>query len=577
MATSSLSQRINKYSAWNLTMKAIRSGAQILVDQLKIHAVNHVFCVPGESYLSVLDALHDAQDIKVVSCRHEGGAAMMADAYGKLQGTPGICMVTRGPGATNASAGLHVAMQDATPMILFIGQVARPMMEREAFQELDYRRVFGELAKWVAQIDDASRIPEMVSRAFHTATSGRPGPVVLALPEDMLADLAEVQDARPHRVVETSPGPDAMEELAGALNGAERPLVLLGGGGWSHDAVTHMEAFAQRLGIPVAAAFRRQDRFNNQHPSYVGHVGIGVDRKLAARVRSADLLLVIGARLGEMTTGGYTLIDIPVPAQTLIHVHPDPTELGRVYQPTLAITAGAGPFAAALARLDVQAKSCWTEWTASARSEYQATLEVPRSPGNLQMGSIMRWLNESLPVDSIVSNGAGNFTTWVHRFFQYKQFGTQLAPTSGSMGYGVPAAVAAKIVNPSRTVLCVAGDGDFMMTAQELATAVQYDAPIILLIVNNGMYGTIRMHQERHFPGRVIGTDLWNPDFVALARAYGAHAELVDETEQFIPAFERARTSGRLAVLELRIDPQALTISQSLDAVREAALAAATS
>lgn len=558
-------------------MKAIRTGAQILVDQLALHSVDHVFCVPGESYLSVLDALHDAPGIKVVSCRHEGGAAMMADAYGKLQGKPGICMVTRGPGATNASAGLHVAMQDATPMILFIGQVARPMMEREAFQELDYRRVFGELAKWVAQIDDARRIPELVSRAFHTATSGRPGPVVLALPEDMLAELADAQDARPHKVVETAPGRDAMEALARALQDAERPLVLLGGGGWNREAVTHMEAFAQRLGIPVAAAFRRQDRFDNRHPFYVGHVGIGVDRRLAARVRAADLLLVVGARLGEMTTGGYTLIDIPVPAQALVHVHPDPTELGRVYQPTLAITAGAGPFAAALTHLEVRAKPGWADWTTSARSEYQDTLEAPRSPGDLQMGQIMGWLSENLPADSIVSNGAGNFTTWVHRFFQYKQFGTQLAPTSGSMGYGVPAAVAAKIVHPSRTVLCVAGDGDFMMTAQELATAVQYDAPIILLIVNNGMYGTIRMHQERHFPGRVIATDLWNPDFVALARAYGAHAELVETTEQFVPAFERARTSGRLAVLELRIDPQALTISQSLDAVREVALAAESS
>jgi acetolactate synthase-1/2/3 large subunit len=552
-----------------------RTGAQILVDQLKIHGVDHVFCVPGESYLSVLDALHDAPDIRLVTCRHEGGAAMMADAYGKLQGKPGICMVTRGPGATNASAGLHVAMQDATPMILFIGQIARQMREREAFQELDYRRSFGQLAKWVAEIDDPRRIPELVSRAFHVAMSGRPGPVVLALPEDMLDELARSQDAKPYRAIETEVGTGALDELGKLLRVAERPLVLLGGGAWNADAVAQVEAFAERLRVPVAASFRRQDRFNNQHPCYIGHVGIGVDRKLADRVRAADLLLVVGSRLGEMTTGGYTLIDLPVPAQTLVHVHPDPSELGRVYQPTLGIVSSPGPFAAALRGIDVAPKKTWADWTRAARSEYQATLDAPRVPGELQMGQIMGWLNEHLPADSVVCNGAGNFTTWVHRFFQYKQFGTQLAPTSGSMGYGLPAAVAAKIVNPSRTVVCAAGDGDFLMTAQELATAVQHDAPVIVLIVNNGMYGTIRMHQERHFPGRVVATDLWNPDFVALARSYGAHAELVAKTEEFVPAFERARQSGKLAVLELRIDPQALTISQSLDAIRAAALVVA--
>ena len=531
--------------------------------------------MPGESYLAVLDALHDVHQIKLITCRHEGGASMMADAYGKLRGKPGICMVTRGPGATNASAGLHVAMQDATPMILFIGQVARPMLEREAFQEVDYRRAFGQFSKWVAQVDDAKRIPELLSRAFHVAMSGRPGPVVLALPEDMLGDIVDARPAKPYREVLTEPGPAAMSQLTTALESAERPLVLLGGGAWCEQAVTDIEGFANRLDLPVAATFRRQDRFNNLHPCYVGHVGIGVDRKLAERVRTADLLLVVGSRLGEMTTGGYTLLDIPVPSQTLVHVHPDASELGRVYQPTLAIHASPQPFTAALKGLTLSSKTGWGRWRDAARADYLATLDAPRSPGNLQMGQVMRWLNETLPSDSIITNGAGNFTTWVHRFFQYKQFGTQLAPTSGSMGYGLPAAVAAKIIHPSRIVVCVAGDGDFMMTVQELATAVQHNAPIIVLIVNNGMYGTIRMHQERHFPGRVVATDLWNPDFVALARSYGAHAEQVTETTQFEPAFKRAISSGKLAVLELCIDPQAITITQSLDAVRAVARAPA--
>ncbi|MGV3570110.1 MAG: thiamine pyrophosphate-binding protein [Ramlibacter sp.] len=551
-----------------------RSAATLLVDQLKIHGVDHVFCVPGESYLAVLDALHDADGIRVVTCRHEGAAAMMADAHGKLSGRPGICMVTRGPGATNGSAGLHVAMQDATPMIMFIGQVARPMMEREAFQEVDYRRAFGQFAKWVAEVDDPRRIPELVSRAFHTATSGRPGPVVLALPEDMLDEMVAVTDARPWQPVQPAPGAPALEELAGRLEGAQRPLLLLGGGGWDAQAAADMQAFAQRLGVPVAAVFRRQDRFDNRHPCYPGDVGIGINPKLAARVRSADLLVAIGARLGEMTTGGYTLIDLPVPQQALVHVHADPEELGRVYAPTQAIVAGPRAMAAALAGLQVRPNAAWAAWTAAARDDYLGWLEAPRSPGKLQMGEVMKWLDANLPEDAIVTNGAGNFATWVHRFYRYKGFGTQLAPTSGSMGYGLPAAIAAKIVHPGRTVVCVAGDGDFMMTSQELATAVQHDAPVILLIVNNGMYGTIRMHQERHYPGRVVATDLWNPDFLTLAAAYGAHAERIEQAQEFPAAFERARASGRLAVIDLRIDPEALTIRQSLSDIRAAALAA---
>mgnify|MGYP003575058877 CR=1 FL=1 len=557
-----------------MTEPARRSGASILVDQLKIHGADHVFCVPGESYLAVLDSLHDAAGVKVVTCRHEGGAAMMADAYGKLTGAPGICMVTRGPGATNGSAGLHVAMQDATPMIMFIGQVAREMTEREAFQELDYRRAFGQLAKWVAEIDDARRIPEFVSRAFHVATSGRPGPVVLALPEDMLTDMVEASDARPYRRLETAPGADAMAELAQALRRAERPLVLLGGGGWDREAVANIQRFAERNQLPVAAAFRRQDRFDNRHPCYIGDVGLGINPKLAARIKESDFLLALGARMGENTTSGYTLLGLPVPQQYLVHIHPDPEELGRVYQPSLGIIASPGPTAAALAALEPADNPRWSAWTREARADYDAARAIPKSPGKLQMGEIMQWLNDKLPEDAVITNGAGNFSTWVHRFYQYKGFGTQLAPTSGSMGYGVPAAVAAKIVQPERTVVCVAGDGDFLMTGQELATAAQYGAAVIVLIVNNGMYGTIRMHQERHYPGRVVATDLFNPDFVALAQAFGAHAECVESTEQFAPAFERAQASGRLAVLELKIDPEALTIRQSLSDIRAAALSA---
>jgi len=550
-----------------------RSGAQVLVDQLKIHRADTVFCVPGESYLAVLDALYDANSIGLVTCRQEGGAAMMADAYGKLTGKPGLCMVTRGPGASNASAGLHVAMQDSTPLILFIGQVARDTLEREAFQEIDYRRMFGQFAKWVAQIDDPRRIPEFMSRAFHTATSGRPGPVVLALPEDMLTEAVEVADAQPFTPVETAPGEAAMARFRDMLVAAKRPFLLLGGGAWDGDAVRAIEAFAAANQLPVGCGFRRQDRFDNTHPCYAGDVGIGVNPKLGQRIKEADLLIALGPRLGEMTTGGYTLLEIPTPKQPLVHVHPDPEELGRVYQPTLAINATPRAFASAAAALAPIAAPPWTAATAAAHAEYLAWRKPMRSPGAIQMTEIMLWLDSRLPPDAIVTNGAGNFATWVHRFHQYRRFGTQLAPTSGSMGYGFPAALAAKIVHPDRAVLCVAGDGDFLMTGQELATAVQRRLGVIVLILNNGMYGTIRMHQERHHPGRVIGTDLHNPDFAALARAYGGYGEIVERTADFAPAFERAQASGGPAILELRMDPEALTIRQSLSEIRAAAMA----
>jgi acetolactate synthase I/II/III large subunit len=550
-----------------------RTGAQVLVDQLKIHGADTVFSVPGESYLAVLDALYDANSIRLVTCRQEGGAAMMADAYGKLTGEPGLCMVTRGPGATNASAGLHVAMQDSTPLILFIGQIARDTVEREAFQEIDYRRMFGQLAKWVAEIDDPCRIPEFLSRAFHTATSGRPGPVVLALPEDMLTEVVEVADAQPYRRVETWPGEAPMARLAELLAAAKRPFLLLGGSAWDAEAVAAIERFATANALPVGCAFRRQDRFDNTHPCYAGDVGIGTNPKLVQRIKESDLLIAVGPRLGEMTTGGYTLLDIPTPKQPLVHVHADPEELGRVYQSVLPINATPRAFARAAAALKPVQNPPWAAATAAAHQDYLAARRPPRSPGDIQLGEIMLWLDENLPADAIFTNGAGNFATWVHRFHQYRRFGSQLAPTSGSMGYGFPAAVAAKIVHPDRAVICVAGDGDFLMTGQELATAVHRRLGVIVLLVNNGMYGTIRMHQERHHPGRVIGTDLHNPDFAALARAYGAYGEVVERTADFAAAFERARAAGVPAILELRIDPEALTIRQSLSEIRTAALA----
>jgi acetolactate synthase-1/2/3 large subunit len=551
-----------------------RTGAQILIDQLKIHGVDTVFCVPGESYLAALDAVHDANSIRLVVCRQEGGAAMMADAYGKLTGRPGIVFATRGPGACNASSGVHVAMQDSTPLILFIGQVGRGMKSREAFQEVDYRQMFGGMVKWADEIDDPRRVPELVSRAFHVATGGRPGPVVLALPEDMLTEDCETADGRPYERVEPHPGAAQMRGFAVALAQSQRPLMLLGGSQWDAGAVAALEQFAAANKLPVCCGFRRQDRFGNAHPCYAGDVGLGVNPKLAARIKESDLLIVVGARLGEATSGGYTLVDIPVPRQRLVHVHPDPEELGRVYAPFLAINASPRAFAASLAALTPVADPPWGASAAAAHAEYLAWQEPVPGPGALQMSEIVRWLSEHLPDDAIICNGAGNFTTWVHRFYRYRQFGTQLAPTSGSMGYGFPAAVAAKLAHPDRTVVCVAGDGDFLMTGQELATVMQNELALIVLVVNNGMYGTIRMHQERHYPGRVVGTALYNPDFVALARAYGAHAELVARTADFAPAFERARTSGKPALLELKLDPEALTISQTTSQIRAAALAA---
>jgi acetolactate synthase-1/2/3 large subunit len=557
------------------TDDAARTGGQILIDALKIHGVDLVFCVPGESYLAALDALYDARNaIRLITCRQEGGAANMAEAYGKLTGRPGICFVTRGPGATNASIGVHTAFQDSTPMILFVGQVARDQAEREAFQEVDYRRMFAPLAKWVAQIDDPARIPELVSQAFHRAVAGRPGPVVIALPEDMLTAKAAVEDAWPYKIVRPHPGAEELQTMRAMLAKAARPFLLLGGGGWSADAVRDIAAFAEANDLPVGVSFRCQDLFDNGHKNYVGHVGIGIDPPLAARVKEADLLLVVGARLGEMTTGGYTLVQVPTPRQTLVHVHAGAEELGRVYQPALPINSGMAPFAAAARALKPVESSRWAAATAAARAEYLETLQPRPHAGALQMPEVMAFLRQRLPPDAILTNGAGNYTAWVHRFYQYRRFRTQLAPTSGAMGYGLPAALAAKAVHPERAVVCFAGDGCFLMNGQELATAVQHGLAVIVVVVNNGMYGTIRMHQEREYPERPIGTDLVNPDFAALARAYGAHGERVETTAQFAPAFERAAASGKPALLELRLDPEAITPRMGLSQIRENALKA---
>lgn len=550
----------------------LRTGGQVLVDQLRIHGVDTAFCVPGESYLATLDALYDAREqIRLVVCRQEGGAAYMADAYGKLTGRPGIVFATRGPGAANASLGIHTAHQDSTPVILFLGQVASYMLEREAFQEVDFRNMFKPMAKWVAQIDDPARVPEMVARAFHVATSGRPGPVVLALPEDMQTARTETSDAR--RYVGTQPAPDTSDiaELRRHLAAAERPVVIAGGSGWDETAVADLKSFIDGSGLPIAAAFRRQDLFDNRHPNYIGDAGLGINPALARRLADADLLLVVGAQMSEVLTDGYRRFSLPVPAQTLIHVAAGLDELARVYQPTLAINAGMKRFAAAAAGMTPVDGSRWRHWRESAHADHLANIAPPETKSAVDIARLMLWLGEHLPEDAIVANGAGNYSNWVHRFFPYKRYGTQLAPQSGSMGYGVPAGVAAKVVHPDRTVVSINGDGCFLMCGQEIATANQYGLGIVFIVINNGTYGTIRMHQEREYPGRVSGTDLVNPDFVALAKAYGLHGELVEKTGDFAPAFERAQASGGPALIEVRIDAEQISPRATISGLRAAA------
>ncbi|MBW6523228.1 thiamine pyrophosphate-binding protein [Sphingomonas sp. RHCKR47] len=542
-----------------------RTGGRILVDQLVAQGCERIFTVPGESFLAVLDALHDAPAIDTVVCRQEGGVAFMACADGALTHRPGIAFVTRGPGATNASIGVHVARQDSQPMILFVGDVDRGTRDREAFQEINFEAMFAPVAKWVARIDDARRIPEYVARAYSVAMNGRPGPVVLALPEDMLLDRVEAID-RP-RVERAAQAPDAaaMAQLADLLATAERPVAILGGAGWDERAAEDIAAWADRVGVPLVAAFRRQDAVPNDCPAYAGNLGYGPNPRLVARVKAADLLLVVGPRLGEATTDGYTLVTPDHSGQRLVHVHPDANELGMTYRTDLAICAGMAEFAEALLALDGPAHPAASD----ARAEYEAwTTPAPREGVALDLGPCVAAMRERLPADTIICNGAGNFSGWWHRYWRYAGPGTQLAPTSGAMGYGVPAAVAASLRRPERMVVAVAGDGDFLMNGQELATAVQHDASLLVIVVDNGAYGTIRMHQEREFPRRVSATRLHNPDFAALARAYGCWSETVEATADFAPALDRAMAQGGVRLLHLKTDVEVITAATTLEAIR---------
>jgi len=550
-------------------MPSPRTGGQILVANLLAQGADLAFCVPGESYLPVLDALYDARDqLRLIVCRQEGGAAYMAEAYGKLTGRPGIAMVTRGPGASNAAVGIHTAAQDSSPMIVFVGQVGSDFADREAFQEIDYRRMYGSSVKWVAQIDRADRVPEYVARAFRVAQSGRPGPVVLALPEDMLVASASVDDAARVGPTIVYPGSEAIAGLRARLEQARQPLVLVGGSGWSERACADLARFIAANDLPIACAFRNQDLIDNRDEHYAGEVGINPNPKLAARVRDADLLLVIGERLGESVTSGYTLLSVPNPAQALIHLHPGGDELGKVYQPALAIAASLPAACAALADMAPIAAPAWDGSAVEAHAEYLAWQSPRPMPGELDLWQVVGFLRERLPEDAILVNGAGNYATWLHRLYRYPRYRTQLAPYSGSMGYGVPAAIAAKAVCPERIVVSWNGDGCFLMNGQELATAVQYRLNVIFVVVDNGMYGTIRMHQEKHYPARVYGTDLVNPDFAALARAYGVHGESVNRTAEFTPAFERALAHDGPSLLHLRIDPQAITMNATIAELR---------
>ena len=552
-----------------------RTGGELLVASLVEQGATHAFGVPGESFLPVLDAFHDVRDrITFVACRQEGGAAYMAEAAGKLTGRPGIAFVTRGPGATNAAIGVHVAQQDSTPLILFVGQVGSDCADREAFQEVDYRRMYGGIAKWAAQIDRAERVPEYVAQAYRVALADRPGPVVLALPEDMLGTRADV--AVVPRIGEVRAAPAAADIAAARalLAGARRPFVIVGGSRWQPEDHAALASFVHAHALPVGCGFRRQDLFDHRDPHYAGDVGIGINPALAARIRDADVVLVIGERLGEMTTSGYTLLDVPVPRQALIHVHPSARELGRVYQPAVAIAATPGAFLAAVNAPPAGSTAARHEALAAARADFDAWRAPRPVPGAVDLWQIVRWLDETLPDDAILTNGAGNYTAWLHRLYRYRGFGTQLAPYAGAMGYGVPAAVAAKILQPARTVVSWNGDGCFLMNGQELATAIRHRAGVVFVVVDNGMYGTIRMHQERQYPARVSGSELANPDFAALARAYGATGETVSRTAEFAPAFTRALATaggGTPALLHVRLDPQALTMNASLDAIRDAA------
>jgi len=540
-----------------MTHPETRHGGQILVDALKIQGVKRVFCIPGESYLAALDGLYHS-GIDTIVARHEGGAAMMAEAYGKLTGRPGIAFVTRGPGATNASAGVHVAMQDSTPMILFVGQVASDQRDREAFQEVDYRAMFAPLAKWVAEVDRIDRLPEYISHAFHMAQSGRPGPVVLALPEDMLSASTAMVDAPAANLPSGQAPANDIDAILAMLEPAVRPLIIAGGGGWTSQAAQDLAGLATRAQIPVGTSFRCQDYIDNRHSHYAGDVGIGINPALAQRVKDADVILALGPRLGEITTSGYTLLDVPKPKQTLIHVHYGADELGRVYCADLAVNANAAQVVAqllAVVKPGPDRQALITE----DHTRYE-TWQTPRdTPGDLRMERVIAHLNDTLPDDAILTNGAGNYAAFLHRYYRYRSWRTQLAPTSGSMGYGLPAAISAKLEHPDRDVICLAGDGCFQMVMQEFGTAAQNGANVIVLISNNGMYGAIRMHQQKIYPKRPSGTQMVNPDFAALARAYGGFGATVTSDADFPHAFADARAAGVPAILDLKADPRALS------------------
>ena len=550
----------------------LRSGGQVLVDQLINQGVTDAFCVPGESYLAVLDALYlKRNQVSLYVARQDGGAAFMAEAYGKATGKPGICFVTRGPGATNASIGVHTAFQDSTPMILFIGQVGGDMVDREAFQEMDYRRMFGQMSKWVAQIDRAERIPEYVARAFQIACSGRPGPVVLALPEDMLIDSVDVIDAQKVIFPKNRPTVKSIKEVEKLFVKSKKPLVILGGSGWSERACDLVKIFVENNHLPVGCSFRRQDLFDNRHPNYVGDIGIGINPKLAEMVKESDLLLVIGARLGEMTTSGYTLVETPTPKQKLIHIHPGLEELGRVFQGSVLINSDIEEAINALASIPAM-ESNWKDWLTQGHESYLKNIIPQASPGNVDLGQVMVALRDLLPADSVITNGAGNFSGWIQRYWQYSGCRTQVAPTNGAMGYGVPSGVAAKVAFPNKLVISVSGDGCFLMNGQEIATAIQYNLKIVFIVFDNGMYGTIRMHQERDYPEHVYGTDLKNPDFAALARSYGLYAETINTTEEIRGAFMRCIDQAVASLIHIKVDPEAITTRTTLTAIRENAL-----
>lgn len=552
---------------------AKRSAAQLLVDQLRTHGVERIFCVPGESYLAVLDALVDAPEIQVVTCRHEGAATMMADAYGRMTGRPGIAFVTRGPGATNASAGVHVAHQDSNPLILFVGDIDRAASRRDSFQEIDFEAMFRPITKFVAQITDGQRIPEFVGRAFHTATAGRPGPVVLTLHEDMLLDEVEDRPVRPYSPVIAAPAAATVATIDARLSQAERPVIIVGGGGWTAQAATDLQNYAEARHIPVITSFRCTDYIDNQSPAYIGNLGLGANPALIKTVRDADLIVLLGGRLSEISSSGFTLLALPAPSQPMIHIHAEPEELGRFYQPELAVNANAAAMAGALATLKPASQPTNVQRLSALRDQYLAWTTPGQVYGDIQMGEIMLWLRDTLPSDAIMTNGAGNFAIWPNRFHRYRGYGTQLAPRSGSMGYGVPAAIAAKIDQPDRMVVCFTGDGDFMMTGAEMATAMMQGAAIIVILLNNSMFGTIRMHQEREFPMRVSATTLENPDFVKLADAFGAYAERVTKTNEFAPAFERAIASKRAALIELVMPPELISPTETINSLRAKAKA----